>query len=98
MPTFPNKIWISLIWKTNDYIVTVLKEKIEPKQVSVIPLSIVVGEGKDNLLQNINEAQVILKERYEKHKSPDFVDKRFIPDQKYSKINTSINRWCGDGE
>ena len=101
MPTFPNKVPNFVDSKEpNDYAIGMQfsKEKIEPKQVSVIPLSIVVGEGKDNLLQNINEARVILKERYEKHKSPDFADKRFIPDQKYSKINTAINRWCGDGE
>lgn len=72
------------------------RKSINPIEDVIIPLSIVVGEGQMDFVENIKNAQQKLKILSELHKKMDFSDKRFIVDEKYSKINTAINKWCRD--
>ncbi len=80
----------------NDYAIGIHFSKTEIPSNShiIIPISIIAAKGNQELIQNIKLAKEKLDYYYHQHKKIDYSDKRFISDEKYSKINTAINRWC----
>lgn len=99
MPDFPSRKpkFVNPV-TPNDYAIGIQfsKPNIPPNGIVVIPISIIAGKGTQDLISNIKVAQEKLGVYYDQHKKIDFNDKRFISDEKYSKINTAINRWCRD--